>query len=283
MDRVLSADSSSYPRRLRGLRDAPRRLHVRGTWREHALAVALVGARAASGRGVAMAEELAGSVAGAGGLVLSGGAIGIDGAAHRGALEADGATACVLAGGLEELYPARHRSLFAAIAERGALVSSFAPETPPRRYQFVRRNRVIAGLADLVVVVEAERASGSLYTARAALEYGRRLAAVPGSAGCEALIAEGALPIETPAALLEAARGERPAARVTPPAPGSDEDRVLEALGDEPRLSGQLSDATGLDEMRVNRALAGLELARLALAVPGAAYVRSALAGSERR
>lgn len=274
MDGVLTKGQAGYPERLTGVADAPERLYLLGTWSEQELAVSIVGARAATGRGRALTAELAGAVARAGGLVLSGGALGIDAAAHRGALEAGGITAVVMGSGLGDLYPRQHRELFAAIAERGALLSPFDPDTPPRRYTFVRRNRIIAALADLVVVTEADRASGSLYTARAALDYGRRLAAVPGSPGCEALIAQGAVPVESGAELVAAARGELLAPPRQLPEAGTDEAIVYWALGDAPRGSGDLASATGLDEIRVSRALVGLELCRLALAMPGSSYVR---------
>jgi DNA processing protein len=254
--------------------DAPERLYFRGTWSERPLAVAIVGARAASGHGLARAAELAAAVAEAGGLVISGGAVGIDAAAHRGALEAGGPTCAVMASGLSQLGPTRNRPLFDAIAERGALLSPFVAETPARRYRFVRRNRIMAGLADLVLVVEAERASGSLYTARAAIEYGRRLAAVAGSPGCEALLAQDAVEIDTAAELIAAARGHLIAPPRQAPRAGSDEALVYAALTRAPAGSQTLALATGLDEVRVARALVGLELQRLALPVPGAAYVR---------
>lgn len=275
MDGVLEAHHPDFPRRLGAVSDAPERLYLRGSWSEPSLAVAIVGARAASGDALARAGELAAAVAGAGGLVISGGAVGVDAAAHRGALRDGGATCAVMACGLHHLYPARHRPLFDAIAASGGLLSPFEPPTPPRRYRFVRRNRIIAALSDVVVVVEAERASGALYTARAAIDYGRTLVAVPGSPGCEALLAQGAVEINTGAELVAVARGQRLAAPRPRPRIGSDEALVLAALGTEARGAGDLSTATGLDEVRVNRALVSLELARLALPMPGSAYVRT--------
>ena len=116
MDRVLDRDHAAFPRRLCGANDAPERLYVRGTWSETELAVAIIGSRAASGDGRARAAELAAAVARAGGLVISGGALGIDAASHRGALEAGGLTAAVMGGGLENLYPRQNLELFAALA-----------------------------------------------------------------------------------------------------------------------------------------------------------------------
>jgi len=140
-----------------------------GAWPGTSRCVAIVGARAASGHAAAAARALAADLAGCGYAVVSGGAIGIDAAAHRGALDAGGETVAVMATGLDIAYPARNRPLFGEIVAtgRGALLSPFPLGVPPRRYRFVRRNRIIAGLADAVVVVEAGLASGSLYTAAA--------------------------------------------------------------------------------------------------------------------
>jgi DNA processing protein len=190
---IVQIGQPAYPRRLEDLADSPEQLFVRGQLRPVERSVAIVGSRAASGNGVATAARLARELAAAGLAVVSGGAIGIDAAAHRGALEAGGITIAVLGCGLDIAYPARNRRLFAAIcASGGALVSPYAMGVPPRGYHFVRRNRIIAGLADVVVVVEAGLASGALHTAMAARQYGRVLCATPHTPGCEQLIAEGA-------------------------------------------------------------------------------------------
>jgi DNA processing protein len=140
---TLHRGSPGYPTRLADLRDAPVRLHVRGRLDEPTRSVAIVGTRAASGHGAAAARALAGELAAAGWVVISGGAIGIDAAAHRGALDAGGATVAVLASGLDAPYPHRHHPLFDELCGRGgALVTPFEPGVPPRRWHFVRRNRI---------------------------------------------------------------------------------------------------------------------------------------------
>lgn len=160
--------------------------------------VAIVGSRRASRHGRAVAAQVAGAVVRSGGHVVSGGAYGIDIAAHRGALEAGGATVVVLGSGLDHPTPTAHRSVYAQVAQRGALVSMFPDEMRGSRWTFPKRNRVIALLSAEVVVVQATRGSGSLYTARAGLEQGKRVWVVPGGAedplhaGCRALVAEGA-------------------------------------------------------------------------------------------
>jgi DNA processing protein len=154
--------------------------------------LAIVGARAASLAGCALAERLAAAAVRAGYGVVSGGALGIDAAAHRGALAAGGATFAVLGCGVDVVYPDRHGPLFGDIAREGGLISEYAPGTPPRPGQFPVRNRLVAALAEATIVVEARPASGALITARLARALGRRLLAVPGSPGCDALVATGA-------------------------------------------------------------------------------------------
>jgi len=243
--------------------------------------VAIVGARAASGHAMAATRSLAEELAWAGIVVVSGGAIGIDAAAHRGALDAAGDTVAVMATGLDIAYPARNRPLFEEILSsgRGALISAFPAGVPPRRYRFVRRNRIIAGLADAVIVVEAGLASGALYTAAAARDYGRLLGALPGSPGCEALIAQGAAVVETAADLESALAGRPRRPQVIVPEPASEQGVVLAALSREAALGeDELSTNTGLQARDVARALTGLELEGLAVLLPGRSYVRSSLA-----
>ncbi len=161
-------------------------------------AVTIVGSRRASAYGIRVAERLAADLAACRVTVVSGMALGIDGAAHRGALEARGRTVAVLAGGVDVVYPARHRRLHEQIRELGAVVSDRAPGTTPRKVDFPRRNRIMAALAGVVVVVEAAERSGTLVTANLALDLGREVGAVPGqvgmrvSAGTNERIREGA-------------------------------------------------------------------------------------------
>lgn len=227
-----------------------------------------------------LARSIAADLARAGALIVSGGAIGVDSAAHRGALDAGGPTVAVLAGGLDSPYPERNRPLFAEImAAGGGLVSAQPGGTPPLRGTFVRRNWMIAGMVDAVLVIEAQVSSGSLYTASAALELGRVLAAAPGSPGCEALLARGAALVESADDLLAALQGapRRPVAHL--PEAGSHEAVALAAL--DPRLpsSGEAVAArSGMALREATRALTGLELEGLALLQPGQTYLRSPLA-----
>jgi DNA processing protein len=278
-DQVVTRDRLSYPRRLRDLSDAPDTLWLRGVLDERPVAVAIVGSRAASGDGMAIADGLASELAGIGALVVSGGAVGIDSAAHRGALRAGGSTVAVLGGGLEAPYPARNRPLFADIVSQGGgLVTPYPPGAPPRRFHFVRRNRVIAGMVDAVVVVEAALSSGAMHTAQAAVEYGRALCAVPASIGGEQLIARGAAVVERAADVLDAIAGRPRRPQVNLPADGSDAARVFAALDDAPRSADEIAVRSGLGAREVTRALTGLELEGLALLLPGQHYARSVLA-----
>ena len=202
--RLIPASSDEFPRALRDVAGMPPALHVRGELRDaDALAVAIVGARRATPYGVEMAERLGGDLARRGVTIVSGLARGIDTAAHRGALRAGGRTIAVLGCGVDVTYPRENARLAAEIAERGALVSEFPAGTPPLPQHFPLRNRVIAGLALGVVVVEAAARSGSSITAGWAADLGREVMAVPGrvtsemSRGCHALIKDGATLVES--------------------------------------------------------------------------------------
>lgn len=170
-----------------------RSIHVQGTLPGAQPAVAIIGARAATTIGMGRAHAIAKHLAERGVHVVSGGALGIDGAAHRGALAGGGTTTVVLGSGVDVPYPLRHAPLFAEILARGgALVSQLPDGTGPRPSTFVQRNPLIAALADAVIVIEADERSGSLSTARAAIKLGRIIAAWPGSRGCDRLLASGA-------------------------------------------------------------------------------------------
>lgn len=202
--RVWPIDHPDFPSRLAQLADAPPLLFVRGDpgcLAAGGRCVAIVGGRAASEYGLEVARRLAAGLAERGVTVVSGLARGIDGAAHRAALEADGLTVAVLACGPDDVYPPEHAPLACQIAERGALLTEFAPGTPPLSYLFPLRNRIISALCEVVVVVEARDRSGSLHTARHALEQGVEVMAVPGPIdsavhrGSNRLLRDGAAPV----------------------------------------------------------------------------------------
>jgi DNA processing protein len=183
-------------------------------------ALSIVGARAGTMAGCRLAAELATVAVRRGYAVVSGGALGIDAAAHRGALEASGATFAVLGCGVDVVYPDRHAGLFTEIAAAGGLLSEYPLGTPPRGGNFPVRNRIVAALGERVLVVEARLASGALVTARLAAKLGRRLYAVPGSSGTDGLIASGQAQVVRDAAeLARVLAGEAAPAPVAPPPP----------------------------------------------------------------
>ncbi|MBA3456421.1 MAG: DNA-protecting protein DprA [Deltaproteobacteria bacterium] len=212
--RVLT--SGGFPRRLEAL-GWKQTVRARGELGGDEPAVAIVGARAATAIGMSRAHAIAKHLASRGVRIVSGGALGIDGAAHRGALTGGGPTTVVLGSGLDVPYPVRHRPLFAEILARGgALVSLVADDAQPRPGMFVGRNPLIAALADAVLVIEADVHSGSLSTARAARTQGRVLAAWPGSRGCDRLLATGAGVLESELDAELAARGQLRQREVAP-------------------------------------------------------------------
>lgn len=196
---VVAIDDEQYPPLLRAIHDPPPLLYVRGdasVLPEAQLAV--VGSRRASAAALRVAELLSGQLARAGLHICSGMAIGIDGAAHRGALAANGKSVAVIATGIDRVYPYRHRALAAQLEQSGCLVTEFPPGTPPLRQNFPQRNRLISGMSLGVLVIEAALPSGSLITAGTALEQGREVFALPwsmlheGGRGCLQLIRDGA-------------------------------------------------------------------------------------------
>lgn len=195
----VSLEDGNYPKRLRKIEDAPFGLYIKGTLPNEApKTVAVVGARRCSAYGRAVAKRLGKAFADNGVQVISGMADGIDAAGHWGALEGKGTTIAVLGCGVDVCYPAANRALYEEIIKNGAVLSEYPPKTAPLAGYFPARNRIIAGLCDVVIVVEAKKRSGSLITADLALEQGKDIYAVPGrifdelSDGCNMLIYQGA-------------------------------------------------------------------------------------------
>ncbi|MFU8765298.1 MAG: DNA-processing protein DprA [Haliea sp.] len=202
--RVIALGATDYPPLLAAIHDPPPFLYLRGSGGLlQAPQLAMVGSRKATPPGIRYARDLAGAAVRAGLTVTSGLALGIDGAAHRGALEAGGSSVAVMATGVETIYPRRHQPLATQLLENGCLVSEFAPLTPALPQHFPARNRIISGLALGVLVVEAALPSGSLITAGTALEQGREVFAVPwfpahpGGRGCLRLLRDGAAMVES--------------------------------------------------------------------------------------
>ncbi|MEX6500577.1 DNA-processing protein DprA [Pseudomonas zhanjiangensis] len=267
---LLMWDDPGYPALLAELGDAPPVLFVAGDAALLELPqLAMVGSRRASRPGLDTAHGFARSLAGGGFVITSGLALGIDGAAHRGALAAAGKTVAVLGTGLQCLYPARHTQLAAEIVEQGgALVSELPLDCPPHASNFPRRNRIISGLSLGVLVVEASPSSGSLITARLAAEQGREVYAIPGSIhhpgarGCHQLIRDGATLVESIEHILEALRGWQtpsPAACAVSAMP-AERHPLVELLHAAPHSSEALAAAVGWPLPEVLAALTELEL-----------------------
>jgi DNA processing protein len=269
---VIALRRSELPPLLRAIHDPPSRLFLRGNGSPELLArptVAIVGARVCSPYGAQVARMLGRELAAAGVVVVSGLARGIDGEAHRGALDARGHTVAVLGCGIDRDYPAAHVALAAAIAERSLLVSEYEPGVEPAPWRFPARNRIIAGLAAATVVVEARQRSGALITADFALEEGREVFAVPGeitsalSAGTNDLLRLGATPLASAADVLELfelAPAPQPSRDLSAQA-----ECVLERLRAGSASADELARATGLGVAAVTGALVELELAGAAV------------------
>ena len=269
--RLVPISSALYPERIARLDDAPPVLAVRGNPALlRARGVAIVGARAASRYGREVAHGLAGAFVRAGLVVVSGLARGVDAAAHEGALAAGGATLGFGACGPERIYPAEHRALAGRVIGRGALVTEFPVGTPPRAPYFPLRNRLISGMSDAVVVVEARIRSGSLTTARHAANQGVEVWAVPGELGKRTsegpllLLREGAGLVTEARDVLEAiglgCDGGEPEA---PPAPAPDDPvqrRVLTLLRREPQSLDELAASLAIPAGALAAAVAALEI-----------------------
>jgi DNA processing protein len=281
---LIAWDDDDYPSLLLETPDPPPVLYAIG---RRALlgrpSLAIVGSRNATPQGAADAEAFACALSTAGLAIVSGLALGIDAAAHRGGLRGGGGSIAVVGTGPDRVYPAENRALAHELATAGLIVSEFAPGTPPLKQNFPRRNRVVSGLARGVLVIEATLSSGSLITARLGAEQGREVFALPGSIhspfskGCHKLIREGAKLVETAQDVLEELR-------LAPPAPPSDEIEadadddaltldersVLAALGFAPAAIDAIMSRSGLAAESVAAALLALARAARVAARPGA-------------
>ncbi len=296
---IVTLHDRRYPFLLKELNDPPILLYVNGD--PELLSkpqLSIIGSRAATPGGLEIAREFAQALALAGLVVTSGLALGIDAAAHQGALAASGKTIAILGTGPDRIYPARHLKLAEQIVETGAIVSEFVPGAMPRKENFPRRNRVISGLALGALVVEAAKQSGSLITARFALEQGKEVFAVPGSIhnpqskGCHALIREGAKLVESVEDIIEdlgplyeasisdqstiltnASSVITSSVDTSAPLQG-EQNRLLESLGYDPITVNEIVERTGLTASDVSSILLALELEGYVESQAGGRYVR---------
>jgi len=286
---LIAWDDADYPRALLDVGDAPAVLfHIGRRDLLNRTSIAIVGSRNATPQGLENARAFAAALSEAGITIVSGLALGIDAAAHEGALARVGSTVAVVGTGPDRVYPARNRALAQAIAERGALISEYVPGTPARKENFPRRNRLLSGLARGVLVVEATPSSGSLITARLAGEQGRDVFAIPGSIhspfskGPHKLIREGAKLVETADDVL-AEIGLASAPRVAAEASTPDEvvreplhAKLLKALGHDPVALDTLMTRTNLRADEIAVVLTALELDGEIAALPGGRWQRIA-------
>lgn len=266
---LLTLGDPGYPSELLQTQDPPVLLYVHGRLGalQQPLRLAIVGSRNPTPQGTLNARQFAHALGQAGACVVSGLALGVDGAAHEGALEAGAMTIAVVGTGLDRVYPSRHRDLAHRIAAQGALVSEYPLGTPPLSPNFPKRNRIIAGLTQGTLVVEAALQSGSLITARQAAEQGREVFAIPGSIhspqarGCHALIRQGAKLVESAQDILEELRVPDPfkAEQLSAPAPATDDD-LLSVMGFDPVSLDALQARCGLDTATLQAKLLELEL-----------------------
>jgi len=285
--RLLALGTADYPPALANIPDPPRLLYVRGTLEPRdGNAVGIVGSRHGTAYGRRQAERLAADLSRAGFTIISGLARGVDGAAHRGALQAGGRTLAVLAGGLSKIYPPEHKELAQEVQAAGALITESAMAMEPMAAMFPARNRIISGLARAIVIVEAAEQSGALITARHAAEQGRTVFAVPGpvdspaSAGSNALIRQGAILCRSAEDITEELDGVRskPAASraVEPPKDLDDlQRRIWEMLADQPRHLDEMTQQLAVPVSQVAAALLTLEMRKLARRLPGNRFERT--------
>jgi len=280
--RVLTWEDDDYPTRLLEISPSPPVLYLRGAIKpEDDWAVAVVGTRRITAYGRQVTERIATKLSQAGVTVISGLARGVDGVAHKAALEAGGRTLAVLGCGVDRIYPPEHRNLAEKIIKNGAVISDFAPGTPPEASNFPPRNRIIAGLSLATVVVEADVRSGALITANFAADQGREVFAVPGSVlapqsrGPNRLIQEGARPLLDPQEILDTLDltmiTEHQAARTVLPT-NATEAQLFGVLGHEPLHVDDIRAQTNLSIEDVSSTLAIMELKGMVRQVGGMRY-----------
>src|SRR5512143_2366433 len=281
--KILTWEDETYPQRLKEIDQPPPVLYLRGEYLPDDLfAVAIVGTRRVTPYGRQITEELAAYLASNGITVISGLARGVDAIAHQVALKSGGRTIGVLGSGVDKIYPPEHRQLADRMMEQGAIVSDYAPGTPPDASNFPPRNRIISALSLAVVVVEAGETSGALITAEFAAEQGREIFVVPGSIlapqskGTNKLIQNGALPLLSVDDLMQALDitrvGEQKAARKIMPADAI-EAKLLTVLTNEPMQIDEIRNQTELPIEKVSATLALMELKGMVRQVGGMNYV----------
>lgn len=298
--RLVSRESEGYPEDFKAIQDSPYVVYMRGTSDEtgdETLRVAIIGSRRASDYGLKVAYDLAYSLAKRGVVIVSGMATGIDAQAHQGAVDAGGKTIAVLGCGVNVLYPKDNANLMIDIMKHGQVMSEFPFDTPPYKWNFPQRNRLISGISHGLIVVEAEEVSGTSITAGLALEQGKELFAVPGninsptSVGTNRLIKNGATPVTCTADVLEMFEGfqfdEQEPEYIQAENKQSEQEQklsddgpmpeqiILEAIRTEALTVDEISARTGLPLPQVSGIMTIMEISGLADAVPGHKYIKT--------
>lgn len=282
-NQMVTLADANYPRALLEIPDPPPLLYCKGQLSLlNTISIAVVGSRNASPQGEKNAEDFSQALSHQGYCIISGMALGIDGAAHRGALKGTGSTIAVVGTGMDIVYPARHRELAHQIAEHGLLISEFPLGTPSRAQNFPRRNRIISGLAVGCLVVEANLQSGSLITARLAAEQGREVFAIPGSIhsplskGCHQLIKQGAKLVDNIQDIVDELGGASLASSGNTLEVVTQSHPLLDCMGYDPITMDALVQLSGLTSDNLSAMLMMLELESKIASLPGGRYQRIA-------
>ncbi|MEQ1794171.1 MAG: DNA-processing protein DprA [Nitrospira sp.] len=289
---VITLADPPYPKRLKAIHDPPPLLYYTGSFQEQdGMAVAIVGGRSATPAGRAITEEIALELARGGWTIISGMARGIDAAAHRGAIAGQGRTIAVLGCGVDQTYPPEHDELRRQIEAHGAVLAELPVGSSPQSHHFPRRNRIISGLSVGVLVAEAAMNSGSLITAKLALEQGREVFALPGSVkearcrGSNGLIKDGAKLVDCAADMIEellpqvepTLRASAMVGAMTAPVReglGPDEQRIFDVLSHEAQSIDAVIEQAGLSAAQVSATMLALELRGYVRQLPGPQYLR---------
>jgi DNA processing protein len=278
--RVIMLKDADYPPLLKHIPDAPIVLYAKGPFKPGHDALAIVGSRRASAEGMAISGKIGETMSSAGVTVVSGLARGIDTAAHSRALHGDGKTVAVLGCGIDTCYPAENRDLFEKIGHEGLVITEYPPGEPPVPHHFPERNRIIAGMSRGVLVVEAAARSGSLITARLALEYGREVMAMPGSvlktehAGSNRLIKDGARLVDSVEDVLATCFPHIKPVAQEPVELDSSENKVYSLIGFEKVHGDEVIERSGMDTKDVMAVLTRLTMRSIIAEAPGGFFVR---------
>lgn len=279
---IVTLGDKDYPQALLNIADPPLLLYVKGRLELlNANSLAIVGSRHATAQGISNAEEFAHALSNAGLCIISGMAHGIDAAAHRGALRGTGDSIAVVGTGLDKVYPSANRDLAHLLAKQGALISEFPLGTPPLAANFPRRNRLISGMCIGTLVVEASLQSGSLITARLAMEQGHEVFAIPGSIhapqsrGCHKLIKQGAKLVETAQDILEELTGQLAFSPIKPEISPAEDAGLLGIIGFDPVSMDTLCMRSGLTVSQLSAMLLTLELEGRVATLPGGLFQRT--------